>query len=186
MSLYHVGMASSVRCPTCNTAIYWQPSSILVLARQDFDGATHWLADSMVCPECEAPIIYLEEYVASAGGAPTAMPPKTRQLVVPRASSWPAAPPEVPAAIRKDYMEACAVIEASPNASAALSRRCLQSVLREIPDVKPGTLADEIDQVLDMRILQSSIASALEAPGRWQEAPGVTEAASSPLAFSSG
>lgn len=38
---------------------------------------------------------------------------------------------EVPKDLSEDYSEACLVIGDSPKASAALSRRCLQAVLRE-------------------------------------------------------
>ena len=40
-------------------------------------------------------------------------------------------PDNVPENIVKDYKEACLVLNDSPNASAMLSRRCLQSLLRE-------------------------------------------------------
>ncbi|MCZ8185546.1 MAG: DUF4145 domain-containing protein [Beijerinckiaceae bacterium] len=76
-------------------------------------------------------------------------------------------PKEVPEPIASDYREAVTVLSASPKASAALSRRCLQSVLRsngyaskdlakEIdlllsePDPKkaiPGNLRDAIDAI---------------------------------------
>lgn len=58
-------------------------------------------------------------------------------------------PEYVPEAIRNDYTEACLIRDLSPKASATLSRRCLQGILRDFWKVKPGRLVDEIDQVKD-------------------------------------
>lgn len=56
-------------------------------------------------------------------------------------------PDYVPKAIREDYGEACLIRELSPKASATLSRRCLQGILRDYWKVKPGRLVDEIKEV---------------------------------------
>ena len=48
-----------------------------------------------------------------------------------------------------DYEEACLIRDLSPKASATLSRRCLQGILRDFWKVKPGRLVDEIEQVKD-------------------------------------
>jgi hypothetical protein len=57
-------------------------------------------------------------------------------------------PPEVIELFSSDYREACLVLSDSPKASAALSRRCLQLLLREKLGVKPDKLYDEIEAVL--------------------------------------
>ena len=46
------------------------------------------------------------------------------------------------------FKEACLVIADSPMASAALSRRLLQLLLREVHKVKPGDLVAEITEAL--------------------------------------
>jgi hypothetical protein len=51
----------------------------------------------------------------------------------------------------------------SPKASAALSRRCLQRLLRESAKVKPGDLAKEIQQVIDDGRLPSHLIESLDA-----------------------
>lgn len=58
-------------------------------------------------------------------------------------------PEYIPEAIRADYREACAIKALSPKASATLARRCLQGMLRNYWDVKPGRLVDEINQIQD-------------------------------------
>ena len=56
-------------------------------------------------------------------------------------------PTYIPQAIRDDYREACLILDLSPKASATLSRRCLQGILRDFWAVKPGRLIDEIDEI---------------------------------------
>lgn len=46
-------------------------------------------------------------------------------------------------------MEACSILDASPKASATLSRRCLQGMIRDYWGVKSGNLAGEIDLIKD-------------------------------------
>jgi len=70
-------------------------------------------------------------------------------------------PPEVPSHIAQDYAEAALVLAISPKASAALSRRCLQIVLREAGQTKAKDLADQIEEVLPH--LPSRIAENLDA-----------------------
>jgi hypothetical protein len=55
------------------------------------------------------------------------------------------------------------VLADSEKASAALSRRCLQHLLREKLKVKRGDLATEIQQVLDARSLPTHLAEDLDA-----------------------
>jgi hypothetical protein len=72
-------------------------------------------------------------------------------------------PPEVPKDFASDYEEACLVLGDSEKASAALSRRCLQHILRKKGGAKDSDLAKEIQQVLDSRQLPSHIADNLDA-----------------------
>jgi hypothetical protein len=70
---------------------------------------------------------------------------------------------EVPPACAKDYQEACLVLADSEKASAALSRRCLQHLLREHVGVQLSDLANEIQQVLDAGKLPSHLAEGMDA-----------------------
>lgn len=53
----------------------------------------------------------------------------------------------VPAPLVKDYEEACAIQTASPKASATLSRRCLQGMIRDFCGIRKRTLAAEIAEL---------------------------------------
>jgi hypothetical protein len=61
-----------------------------------------------------------------------------------RARPW---PDYIPAHVREDYEEACKIEYLSPKASATLSRRCLQSIIRDFFGVSKPRLLDEINEV---------------------------------------
>lgn len=59
-------------------------------------------------------------------------------------------PEYIPAAIRQDHREACLIRDLSPKASATLSRRCLQGMIRDFHGVtNKKRLVDEIDAIKD-------------------------------------
>ena len=64
-------------------------------------------------------------------------------------SSANAFPDYVPQAIRDDYVEACKIKGLSPKASATLSRRCLQGMIRDFWRIKKERLVDEIEALKD-------------------------------------
>jgi hypothetical protein len=67
--------------------------------------------------------------------------------VVPRGANRGPVPKQVPELIAQDYIEACNVLPISAKASAALSRRCLQRILRS-HGYRAKDLAIEIDLLL--------------------------------------
>jgi len=58
-------------------------------------------------------------------------------------------PDYVPAPIRDDYLEACAIKNLSPKASATLARRCLQGMIRDFWGITKSRLIDEIEAIKD-------------------------------------
>ncbi|MNV11748.1 hypothetical protein D3C71_1023230 [compost metagenome] len=54
-------------------------------------------------------------------------------------------PEVVPAPLVEDYNEACRIRDLSPKASATLSRRCLQGMIRDFCGISKGTLFKEIE-----------------------------------------
>jgi len=60
-------------------------------------------------------------------------------------------PDYIPTAILEDYRESCAIRDLSPKASATLSRRCLQGMIRDYWKISKKRLVDEID-ALDGKI----------------------------------
>ena len=56
-------------------------------------------------------------------------------------------PSYVPASILQDYVEACQICNLSPKASATLSRRCLQGIIRDYWGISKSRLIDEINEL---------------------------------------
>jgi Domain of unknown function (DUF4145) len=75
-----------------------------------------------------------------------------------RARPW---PHFVPAFVREDYEEACKIELLSPKASATLSRRCLQNIIRDFFGINKPKLVDEIN-ALDGKI-EGTVKDALHA-----------------------
>lgn len=69
---------------------------------------------------------------------------------------------DIPKDLAEDYEEACLVFSDSPKASAALSRRCLQSILRN-QGFSDKSLFNEIQKAIDSGKLPSHIAESLDA-----------------------
>jgi hypothetical protein len=135
-----------MKCPHCLDSFFEDMSSFEV--GHDSEGL--WQLKYCRCPNCEKVIIELVDFRTGE-----------RYLVRPRSIARSPLPKEVPEQFARDYREACAILVDSPRASAALSRRCLQHLLREVAKVKPSNLADEIEEA--MRSLPSHLAQAIDA-----------------------
>jgi len=66
------------------------------------------------------------------------------QTLIPQGSAKPQ-PDYVPEPLREDYYEACLIRDLSPKASATLTRRCIQGMIRDFAKITKGTLAKEIE-----------------------------------------
>lgn len=128
----------SIKCPNCGV-LFLDPPREATLVEDD---EWAWVALTRRCPACRRVIISLacvqnEDEI-----------PSSEFVVEPRTAGRDPVPGEVPLEIANDYREACLVLTDSPRASAALSRRCLQHILRETAGVKPSTLAEEIKKAI--------------------------------------
>jgi uncharacterized protein DUF4145 len=130
-----------MKCPHCTTAIHeaWTDNTIL-----NFHGGTLWRVRLTTCPECYKDILQLG---LANRGAGNLYPPSTWTLIHPEGSNRGPLSTDVPAPIAADYNEAAIVLPLSPKASAALSRRCLQAVLRQA-GYNERDLAKQIDAAL--------------------------------------
>jgi len=154
-----------MKCPHCSVEI--NPSFKEYYLDSDIDG--HWSIFKMTCPNqhCKKFIIRLVNGTQKKlpNGALTSAIEnfKVDRLVRPITSLRPPAAKEVNAMFSSDYNEACLVLGFSPKASAALSRRCLQNLLREKAGVKKGDLAREIQEVIDSKSLPTYLAENIDA-----------------------
>jgi uncharacterized protein DUF4145 len=141
-------------CPFCNRVAtvtegdVRQLDTFLDLASSD--GDRYLLSTFTVCPNPECRRFTLDVQLRQADCY-------DEWVVGDLTDSWRLIPPScalvfpeyVPQAIRDDYEEACLIAELSPKASATLARRCLQGIIRDFWQVKPGRLVDEIDAIED-------------------------------------
>ena len=103
---------------------------------------------AMGCPECERALVSIKfRKVVVSDQGPTDII-DGRRIVYPRIVTRQPPPTEVPEPLAQDFREAGLVLNDSPKASAALSRRCLQVVLRDQAGVKPSDLSKEIDEAM--------------------------------------
>jgi len=129
------------------------------------DADDHWGIFRYDCPVCKRMNLFLVngeyKHIQSEGWSFT--PIFSEIPIRPNGSNRPPPPPEVPPHISEDYIEACLVLPDSAKASAALSRRCLQNLLRDTAKVKPGNLADEIQEAIDSKQLPSHLVEVIDA-----------------------
>ena len=150
----------SMKCPHCITSFH-DNREITELGE---DATSNWSLVKRTCPECHKFVFSLfEQYNRFRVSGKNRYHDHRERLCYPKAMSRSPLPPEVPQDFARDYSEACLTLVDSPTASAALSRRCLQHILRERVGVKKGDLASEIQQVLDERKLPTHLLESLDA-----------------------
>ena len=114
-----------MRCPHCDIGVSerWVVSKLGLPYPEQADFPTKLSLASMRCPECQRPIIRLR--LLTEGGS-------EEWFGYPRGgASRRTADRAVPPEKRVDYEEAAAVLPTSAQASAAISRRLIQSILSE-------------------------------------------------------
>ena len=144
-------MSNSFICPFCNHTMPLIPSTFYKDEAQfrcpSPSGGFSWDHKYNVdirmymCPNCKK-ITSFADYAGSE------MPSKTIPLYP--LSTAKQFPEYIPNSILEDYEEACAIANLSPKASATLSRRCLQSMIRDFWKITgKKRLIDEIDALED-------------------------------------
>jgi hypothetical protein len=142
---------SRVKCPHCLTVVKLEQAEGEFFNRESEHGqnVSMWelynkggklYIEVSSCPDCLGKIITLSKYDASQL--------EEQRLLWPISSTMPPAPVQVPGNIAQDYNEAAIVLPFSAKASGALSRRCLQSVLKDAGGTKSNNLFNQIDEVL--------------------------------------
>ena len=142
-------------CPYCNraTTITSENYSSTMQTFHDGnkDGLLGFVWSAITCPNPDC-----REYELRAQLYKATHSPSTRSIGDPLIewqlrpqSSAKVFPPYIPAPIISDYTEACLIRDLSPKASATLSRRCLQGIIRDYWDIKKDRLIDEINALKD-------------------------------------
>ena len=147
-------MPTSWTCPFCNqpTTVTKQDindSNYIYLFSETEYGDVGFRWTSVRCPNLDCREVWLKvsfDEVEFYGGSSQFK--STRQLQTwtlrPESSAKPQ-PDYIPEQIREDYYEACLIAGKSPKASATLSRRCLQGMIRDFWNIKEKNLFEEIN-----------------------------------------
>jgi hypothetical protein len=126
-----------------------------------------WAIFQYDCPACNRMNLFLVNGEVSRypNGRGTILENRiiSRVAIRPFGTNRPPCPPEVLDHIADDYKEACIVLPFSSKASAALSRRCLQNLLRDAAKVKHSDLSKEIQEVIDSGKLPSHLVESIDA-----------------------
>ena len=142
-------MSDSFICPFCNNVFPLIPSThtcidnrfkLPVTGGYQLDNLYSFKTLFYRCPNCKK----ISSFAVYDGAElPDAVIPIYPQSIAKHFPEY------IPAAIRQDYEEACAIVRLSPKASATLSRRCLQGMIRDFFNVSEKNLYAEIDAIKD-------------------------------------
>ena len=148
-----------MKCPHCTLGIF--ESLVRGQPFRTNDGQD-WLTWAQICPECKKPIIFLEasKVIDNRGGSVGSTP---RFMAYPQSAFLRPLPAEIPDPYRRDFDEAVAVLPLSPKASAALSRRNLQAIIRDKAGIRRKDLNAEIQAMIDSGTVPSFIIEGLDA-----------------------
>ena len=135
-------VSDNFTCPYCQSlfAIHSSTYRSVIVCKNGhfttFEDPSAVEVEFFICPKCKKITVKSTGY-----GAETYFP-CTPLLPNSTARKF---PDYIPESIRRDYEEACAIINLSPKASATLSRRCIQGMIRDFWNIKDSTLFKEID-----------------------------------------
>ncbi len=153
------------KCPYCLLSIHFQESRKIVMMYPDQEELPGAGFDIVVgnCPACGKVIVLyrIGQYKSFDDDAWLDII-FHEEVIYPKHYARNIAA-EVPDPFKTDFKEAAAVLSESPRASAAISRRSLQNLLREKFSIKPSNLAAEIEAFLDLPGIPSHIVDAVDA-----------------------
>jgi hypothetical protein len=156
-----------MRCPHCGLAINLEERKNLTAVYSYEEPEKAGLGYGLIhghCPSCGNLIVILREgkYEMREYGAELFDITKEEiifpKIILPKTLEF-----EIPQNYRDDYTEAYAVLPISPKASAAISRRLLQHILREEYKIKKGSLDKEIEEFIHLGNIPSHIGEAVDA-----------------------
>jgi hypothetical protein len=139
-------------CPFCDHKVIVSSHNFHSAATdftiENTDGGKRAFFRFVVCPnpECKKFTFSVSLYHLSYAGGWIVGDIVNRWRLIPPSEAK-VFPEYIPKPIRDDYLEACLIGDLSPKASATLSRRCLQGMIRDFWGVKEKNLKLEIDAI---------------------------------------
>lgn len=154
-----------MECPYCGVHFHEEYKEDYI----DEDTESQWGVRSCICPSCGKLTMFIIRGVYETYGEQTydinwELELEIEQkMIKPQFRNVVDIPGEVPEELSGLYKEACLTLNVSPKASAALSRRCLQHLLRDYAEVKKSSLYNEIQEVIDKNELPSYLKNSIDA-----------------------
>lgn len=154
-----------MKCPTCKKEFHPQPDHVETYAS---DQGTKKSKEGFgiavqLCPSCNHLVVSYREGDIFEGSSRTVMTSVHEETVIYPESTNKELSDEVPEPYRKDFNEALLALEYSPKASAALSRRLLQKILREKLSIRKKDLSQEIDEFIEKSGAPAYLVGAIDA-----------------------
>ncbi len=157
-----------MKCPHCTISVRLDEKSIIwQMHTPDGDDYGYGIFYAH-CPDCNGLIVWLKhgnyycEGNENIGYDERLTEVTNSDLLYPKYATR-VSEPEVPNRYRKDFSEASQVLSLSPKASAALSRRMLQDILREHFKIQKSSLALEIEEFIHLKDIPSYLTDAVDA-----------------------
>ncbi|WP_024994964.1 DUF4145 domain-containing protein [Phocaeicola paurosaccharolyticus] len=151
-----------MKCPHCQVEVN---ESFREVYLGDYEDNMKYSIFFMKCPntDCNKIIIKMgiSEYLINVGVNRLSGENIIYKQIYPLSSGHTPAAPEVEKSLAEDYNEACLVLPLSTKASAALSRRCLQNIIRTKAEIKKKNLKMEIDALIDANMIPSYLSDNL-------------------------
>ncbi|MDR4499016.1 MAG: DUF4145 domain-containing protein [Candidatus Scalindua sp.] len=145
-------MAIKWTCPYCNRPCTVGKDDVRFVSGRNYIaeeyGSYHAITKVIVCPNPECRMQTISLTIKKTNEYHHDHETLYHWNLLPESAAKPF-PDYIPQQIRNDYEEACLIQDKSPKASATLSRRCLQGIIRDFWGIKKGRLVDEINELQD-------------------------------------
>ncbi len=140
-------------CPYCSTGFVKENETVRIATCPSVKSHHYGYSVRIIyCPQCKKLIVVLDDggYNANKDGEfireEYLWDVKNESIVYPKYSVHYQVPEVVPEKYAVDFKEADMLLDYSPKASAALSRRCLQNILHHEFSIKKRNLDQEIQE----------------------------------------
>lgn len=152
-------------CPHCSTVVKfdWSITAPREISEDKKEGVIIFYSE---CPNCDKLVVRLQKgnlkFTEYKGLYITEDKVLWEKIIYPKQNNFQNSI-DIPTKYLEDYEEAIKVLSPSPKASAALSRRLLQSILREEFDITENSLVKEIEIFNTLSGVPSHLTNAVDA-----------------------
>ncbi len=152
-----------MKCPHCNVKINESWVELPLSGYGQSPNRTYYSVYYMKCPnnECSKLIVQLGESSKVVENNSNKLIDPEKKIVFPP-QGYREVSLEVEDLYALDFKEASAILSISPKASAMLSRRCLQNILRNKAGIKRGNLKSEIEEFKEKTEVPSYIRDSID------------------------